>query len=155
PNYMKSPEEISYYIQKLCDEQIKSLKAEAKKTQDKKNISIYNKGIALYNMTRKQWINRQYKGKYRFIAPIKGFQAMINDKIVILRAGPTTKSPPVMTLYVGQKVRIKAVGKKVTLGHLGTHHWYQVTYFPNIFSDKKIVGWVFGVYLEPVLTEVK
>jgi len=81
--------------------------------------------------------------KVRFYKPSKNQITFINNENVNLREGANTSSKVIVTMGVGDRVKVLEVMREESVKNLGSHNWYKV-------AINDLVGYIFGAYLEPV-----
>ncbi|HEO65529.1 MAG TPA: SH3 domain-containing protein [Spirochaetes bacterium] len=146
-------------LSKELNDEISSIRNYIKKGPTKyttKEMLNESKKIVLpvYQKALSKIKKNQFSGSYTFRMPKKENNTIINDNNVILRSKPTTKSKKLNYLNVGGYIYILSVGKEESIGKWGKHHWYKIRY-SHLETDKEIIGWVFGAFLEPVEEKIK
>ncbi len=130
----------------------------------RKNIkTVYSYNSSLPYQTVKELMKalRDYKkslfdGKYIFRMPKKG-ETSINTNNVNLRKKPNTQSKVLFKLHYSDEISILSIGKQQSIGRWGKHKWYKVSYlhYSQSGKEQRIIGWVFGAFLEPVEMRVR
>ncbi len=127
-----------------------------------KNVYSYNSSLPHQTVEELMKALRDYKkslfdAKFTFRVPKKG-ETSINTNNVVLRKKPNTKSKVLFKLNYSEVISILSIGKQQAIGRWGKHRWYKIAYFDYDFKadkEKKIIGWVFGAFLEPVEVKVR